>query len=102
MIINTNRHDKLNAYHVIHIVKGDQIFSASVDTWISDDPILLYQAVMGEAWCCVILPSKKYYRPSLQQPVLKKLEREVQKLRPDLILQKEERKSKRASKNGQG
>jgi hypothetical protein len=102
MIVNTNRHDKLNAYHILHIVIGDQIVSASVDNWILDDPILLYQAVMGQEWCCVILPSKKYYRPSLQQPVLKKLEREVQKLRPDLILQKEERKSLRSLKNRKG
>jgi hypothetical protein len=99
MLVNTNRHDKLNAYHVLHIIIGDEIISASVDTWILENPILLYQAVMGEVWCCVFLPSKKYYRPSLQQPVLKKLERQVQKLRPDLILQKEERKAKRSLKN---
>jgi hypothetical protein len=100
MIINTNRHDKLSAYHVLHIIKGTQVLSFTVDKWISDDPVLLYQAIMGQEWCCVILPSKKYYRPSLQQPVLKKLEREVQKLRPDLILQKEERKAKRSLKKG--
>lgn len=76
----------------------DQVYSKSVDKWIALEPVLLYQAVMGKIWCCVTLPLFQFYRPSLQQPALKKLEQAVKKIRPGLVLGKEIRKARRREK----
>jgi hypothetical protein len=70
----------------------NQVYSSSVDKWIAQEPILLYQAVMGKERCCVIYPTMEVYTPSLQLTVLKKLEIEVRKIRPELVLGKEIRK----------
>jgi hypothetical protein len=70
----------------------DQVSSKSVDQWIALDPVLLYQAVMGKNKCCVLKPMEISYTPSLQLPVLKKLEKEVRKIRPELVLAKQIRK----------
>lgn len=92
MVANTNGNDKLAGYHVLHMKIDNQVYSKSVDQWIALEPVLLYQAVLGQVWCCVTLPLLHYYRPSLQQPVLKKLEAEVKKIKPALVLGKDIRK----------
>ena len=97
MVINTNRHDKLSGYNVLHMKINDQIFSKSVEQWIAHDPVLLYQAVMGNALCCVTLPLQTYYYPSLRQTMFKKLEEVVSRIQPQLIGEKETRKLKRVA-----
>jgi hypothetical protein len=76
-----------------------QVTSKPVDQWIALEPVLLYQAIMGENKCCVLEHTKVSYTPSLQLPVLKRLEQQVRKIRPELVLEKEIRKSMRISKN---
>jgi len=76
----------------------DQVSTKSVDEWIALEPVLLYQAIMGENKCCVLQPLEVSYTPSLQLPVLKRLEQQVKKIRPELVLEKEIRKSLRLSK----
>ena len=98
LITNSNRNDKLSGYQVLHMKIDDQVYSKSVDKWIALEPVLLYQAVMGKIWCCVTLPLFQFYRPSLQQPALKKLEQAVKKIRPGLVLGKEIRKARRREK----
>jgi len=95
MIINSHRNDKLSGYHVLHMKIDGQFYSSSVDNWIAHNPVLLYQAVMGLTNCCVIYPTMRFYAPSLQHPVLKKLEEKVNKIRPDLVFNKSVRKAKR-------
>jgi hypothetical protein len=75
------------------------VLTKSVDEWIALEPVLLYQAIMGENKCCVLIPSKVSYTPSLQLTVLKRLEQQVRKIRPELVLAKEIRKAMRMSKN---
>jgi hypothetical protein len=70
----------------------NQVYSSSVDKWIAQEPVLLYQAVMGKVRCCVVYPTMEVYTPSLQLPVLKKLEAGVKKIRPELVLGKNIRK----------
>ena len=77
----------------------DQVSSKSVDEWIALAPVLLYQAIMGKNNCCVLEHTKVSYTPSLQLTVLKRLEHQVRKIRPDLVLAKEIRKAMRISKN---
>ncbi len=98
MIINSNRNDKLSGYHPLHMKIDGQVTSKSVDQWIALEPVLLYQAIMGENKCCVLEHTKVSYTPSLQLPVLKRLEQQVRKIRPELVLEKEIRKLMRAEK----
>jgi hypothetical protein len=93
VIINSHRNDKLSGYHVLHMKIDNQVYSSSVDKWIAQEPVLLYQAVMGLIKCCVIYPTLEFYTPSLQHPILKKLEFEVGKIKPELILGKTIRKA---------
>lgn len=94
---NSNRNNKLSGHHILHMMIDKKVQSKSVDAWIAFDPVLLYQAVMGISSSCVIIPQNIPYNPSLQQPVLKKLELEVQKINPQLIGEKETRKLTRVA-----
>ena len=97
MIINCHRNDKLAGYHVLYMEIAGQFYSKSVDEWIALEPVLLYQAVMGMNKCCVTTPQHIHYSPSLQYTVLKKLEKAVSRIKPQLIGEKETRKLKRVA-----
>ena len=97
MITNSNRHDKLSGYQVLHMKIDVQVYSKSVDQWIAHEPVLLYEAVMRKVLCCVTLPQLILYYPSLQYTVLKKLEEVVGRIKPQLIGEKETRKLKRVA-----
>jgi hypothetical protein len=72
-----------------------KVYTKSVDQWIVSEPELLYEAVMRRVKCCVLYPSMAEYSPSLEHPVMKKLELAVKKINPRLILSKDIRKVRR-------
>lgn len=84
---------------MLHMQIAGNTLTKSVDQWIAIEPVLLYQAIMGKNKCCVLKHSEVSYTPSLQLTVLKRLEQQVRKIRPELVLAKEIRKAVRRTKN---
>ncbi len=99
MQTNTNRNSKLSGMHVAHLRINSEIVSKTVNDWIAQDPVALYNAVTGRTKNAVILPSEASCSLSLQHPVYKALQAKVKNKSEKLVFQTACRRVKRECKN---
>lgn len=83
--------------HVAHLRINSEIISKTVNEWIAQDPVALYNAVTGRTKNAVILPSEASCLLSLQHPVYKALQAKVKFKSEKLVFQTLCRRVKRES-----